>query len=293
MTHKTDNVANESHKHVCLNCGTEYEGRFCPECGQRASVGRLTMLSVLRSFLAVAGFSNGKLWKTLLHSVTRPGHMIREYLQGKRTYYIKPLNLLVVLSLLFVILQNVLPINLFSDGNSVEMTEDTRAILAQADSLEHSGEGTKISINGMELSEKIKPIVDTMEDWFRGNMGYYRLLCQLLLIPGTMLCFRKSKTYPKSNLPENFFIQVFVSNQLMLLDLLWLLCSWGRYRLPTLIFLLVLIYDYKQLFGFSWGRTTWKVALVYLWALIIMILLISVGIAVGYYFRSTLGITAS
>ena len=108
MTHNTDNVAAEGHKHVCLNCGTEYEGRFCPECGQRASVGRLTMLSVLRSFLAVAGFSNGKLWKTLLHSVTRPGHMIREYLQGKRTYYIKPLNLLVVLSLLFVILQNVL-----------------------------------------------------------------------------------------------------------------------------------------------------------------------------------------
>ena len=293
MTDNKNNVENEVHKHVCLNCGTEYEGNFCPECGQRASVGKLTMLSVLNSFLAVAGFSNGKLWKTLLHSVTRPGHMIREYLQGKRTYYIKPLNLLVVLSLLFVILQNVLPVNLFGNGNSKEDIEDTRVILADADSLSLSDEGVKIRINGTELSEKVKPILDTMEDWFRGNMGYYRLLCQLLLIPGTMLCFRKSKTYPKSNLPENFFIQIFVSNQLMLLDLLWLLCSWGHYRLPTLIFVLVLIYDYKQLFGFSWGRTTWKVALVYLWALLIMILLISVGIAVGYYFRNTLGITAS
>ena len=293
MTDNKNNVENEVHKHVCLNCGAEYEGNFCPECGQRASVGRLTMLSVLNSFLAVAGFSNGKLWKTLLHSVTRPGHMIREYLHGKRTYYIKPLNLLVVLSLLFVILQNVLPVNLFGNGNSKEDIEDTRVILADADSLSLSDEGVKIRINGTELSEKVKPILDTMEDWFRGNMGYYRLLCQLLLIPGTMLCFRKSKTYPKSNLPENFFIQIFVSNQLMLLDLLWLLCSWGHYRLPTLIFVLVLIYDYKQLFGFSWGRTTWKVALVYLWALLIMILLISVGIAAGYYFRSALGITAS
>jgi len=272
MTHNTDNVAAEGHKHVCLNCGTEYEGRFCPECGQRSTVGRLTIGSIFEHFLVLAGFSNGKLLKTVSHYVIRPGHMMREYLQGKRATYIRPLNILVVLSLFFLLAQMVIPVKLFGnmDDQAKEVVEEGRS---------------QIIVNGRDYAKLIYNVVDSLDDWLKGNMGYYRLFWQLLLIPGTMLCFRKSELCPRTNLAENFFIQVFVSNQLLTLELLWLICTWGRDSLPVWLFAVLLVYDYKQLFGFSWLSTTWKVVKVYVISFFLLIVLFCLIMGIGYLLK--------
>jgi len=253
MTDNMKNVANEGHRHECLNCGTEYEGNFCPECGQRATVSRLTIGSVFEHFMALAGFSNGKLMKTVWHYIIRPGHMMREYFQGKRATYIRPLNILVVMSLFFVIVQLIIPDATFVE----EVSKEDRS---------------EIIVNGRDYADFVYSFMDFMEDWFRGNKGYYRLLVQLLCIPGTMLCFKKSKVFPHSNLAENFFIQVFLSNQLLVLELLCMVITWGKHSLPIWLFPLLMIYDYKQLFGFSWGRTTWKTIKVYLFYFLVLIL---------------------
>ncbi|MDY2974910.1 MAG: hypothetical protein SOR67_04085, partial [Alloprevotella sp.] len=39
----------------CLNCGTEFEGNFCPLCGQSAEVKRFTVKNVLTATLEVWG----------------------------------------------------------------------------------------------------------------------------------------------------------------------------------------------------------------------------------------------
>ena len=35
----------------CLNCGTEFEGKFCPECGQSAKTGRFTMRFIFENLM--------------------------------------------------------------------------------------------------------------------------------------------------------------------------------------------------------------------------------------------------
>jgi len=77
---------------VCKNCAHEFEGKFCPQCGQKAKTKRITTKQVYsevrqRIFHYEQGF-----WYTTRELLLRPGHTIREYLEGKRVRHIKPLK---------------------------------------------------------------------------------------------------------------------------------------------------------------------------------------------------------
>lgn len=69
----------------CLNCGHSTEGKYCSNCGQKTSTRRFS----LRHFFAhdlvhgVFHLDKGFLY-TLRELFVRPGHSIREYIQGKR-----------------------------------------------------------------------------------------------------------------------------------------------------------------------------------------------------------------
>lgn len=79
----------------CLNCGTEFEGKFCPECGQSAETGRFTMKFILENLLAAFLSKDGGIWFTLKNLFTRPGAMIVEILNGKRRRYFSPFPMLI------------------------------------------------------------------------------------------------------------------------------------------------------------------------------------------------------
>lgn len=78
----------------CLNCGTEFEGKFCPECGQNAETGRFSMKFILENLLAAFLSKDGGIWFTLKNLFTRPGAMIVEILNGKRRKYFSPFPML-------------------------------------------------------------------------------------------------------------------------------------------------------------------------------------------------------
>lgn len=90
----------------CASCGWTFEGRFCPRCGERRlgaadyslgafareALGTLTNLdsTVSRSFAALA---------------VRPGLLTREYLAGRRTRYLRPMQLFVFCNIIFFFVQ--------------------------------------------------------------------------------------------------------------------------------------------------------------------------------------------
>jgi len=88
----------------CLNCGTEFEGKFCPECGQSADTGRFTMRFILENLLAAFTSRDGGIWFTLKNLFTRPGAMIVEILKGKRRRYFSPFPLLLSSLTLYVVI---------------------------------------------------------------------------------------------------------------------------------------------------------------------------------------------
>ncbi|KAF2326593.1 DUF3667 domain-containing protein [Flavobacterium ginsenosidimutans] len=70
----------------CLNCNEEIAGKFCSNCSQAASTHRFSLSHVIKhDFIhGIFHFDKGFFY-TIKELFSRPGHSIREYVQGKRT----------------------------------------------------------------------------------------------------------------------------------------------------------------------------------------------------------------
>lgn len=94
----------ESKTTQCLNCGTEFKGNFCPECGQSADTGRFTLKFIWENLLAAFLSKDGGIWFTLKNLFTRPGAMIVEILNGKRRNYFSPFPMLFSVLTVYILL---------------------------------------------------------------------------------------------------------------------------------------------------------------------------------------------
>lgn len=88
----------------CLNCGTEFEGKYCPECGQKADTGRFTMRFVFQNLLTAILSNDGGVWFTLKNLFTRPSAMVVEILNGKRKRYFSPFPMLFFALTVYILL---------------------------------------------------------------------------------------------------------------------------------------------------------------------------------------------
>jgi len=98
---------------VCLNCNEKLQGEFCSHCGQSAKTHRFTFKHVFtHGFLfAIFHFNKGLLF-SLKELFTRPGHSVREYINGKRVSHINYFSLLVILLLVFSLVEDITPFHL-------------------------------------------------------------------------------------------------------------------------------------------------------------------------------------
>ena len=88
----------------CLNCGTEFEGKFCPECGQSADTGRFTWRFIIDNLQSAVLGKDGGIWFTVKNLFSRPGAMIVEILNGKRKSYFSPFPMLFFVLAIYVLI---------------------------------------------------------------------------------------------------------------------------------------------------------------------------------------------
>lgn len=88
--------------HVCINCGEEFTGRFCPQCGQAGYWNRFTWRQAFLNLLDIWGLGNRPIFRTIRDLFWRPGYMIRDYLNGHRQNYFQPFKLLAVTLVLLI-----------------------------------------------------------------------------------------------------------------------------------------------------------------------------------------------
>ena len=88
----------------CKNCGRQYKGDYCPECGQAADTPRITFRSMILRTLDVWGFGNRSMPRSLLHLLLRPGYMITDYIEGRRQPYFPPIKMMFVLGAIYLLL---------------------------------------------------------------------------------------------------------------------------------------------------------------------------------------------
>jgi hypothetical protein len=85
---------------TCANCNSLVETTFCPSCGQKKEVHRISLGHVLHEgFHSITHADKGFLL-LLKELITRPGYVAKEYIEGKRKRYFNPLSFLVISSAL-------------------------------------------------------------------------------------------------------------------------------------------------------------------------------------------------
>lgn len=82
----------------CLNCNNETNGKFCSNCSQTTSTHRFSLSHVFKhDFIhGIFHFDKGFFY-TVKELFTRPGHSIREYVQGKRIKHFNYFSTIIIL----------------------------------------------------------------------------------------------------------------------------------------------------------------------------------------------------
>jgi hypothetical protein len=98
---------------ICKNCHHTFAGNYCNNCGQPAATHKINLHFLWHDIQhGLFHFDKGVLY-SLKELFTRPGHSVREFIEGKRIKHFKPVSLVIVLATLYSILYHYFNINIF------------------------------------------------------------------------------------------------------------------------------------------------------------------------------------
>src|SRR5688500_14812157 len=85
--------------HICKTCGNPFTGIYCNLCGEKVLEPRDRTFKTFLSNIQVAlTFADNKFLRSLKLIITHPGFLSKEFVEGKRVNYTKPLQLFFVLN---------------------------------------------------------------------------------------------------------------------------------------------------------------------------------------------------
>jgi hypothetical protein len=89
----------------CLNCDKVVESNFCTACGQKKSTHRYSIQHFVMHDLVHGVFHFDKgFFYTAKQLFTRPGHSIREFIEGKRVFHYNYFSFFVILAIIDIYL---------------------------------------------------------------------------------------------------------------------------------------------------------------------------------------------
>lgn len=89
---------------TCLNCGTEYQGNYCHNCGQPVTTRRLSVKDLMITLISNLMRMNKGFLFTCAKLLTKPWVVVADYVKGKRIIYTNPIQLLFVLCFIAVMI---------------------------------------------------------------------------------------------------------------------------------------------------------------------------------------------
>ncbi len=262
-------------QHHCLNCGESFDGLFCPRCGQHFDTKRFTWNNAIRYLIEVWGLGNSVFQRTIFHLLTRPGYMIADYIKGRRQPYFQPVRLLFIAVTIFVITDYVLPHSSQSSHKTFiesydENTTDNHAVSVKSGE-SSTDTGVKVTDRSTndELRETIRPMMSRLDmayEWLERNKAIQLVLYHTLIAVIVTRLFRTSPRLPRTNVVENFFAQMYICTQLLVISFVIMLLTFPVTthevkEIDGTLSVIVICLDYKQLFGYSWWGTLWRTVL--------------------------------
>ncbi len=100
---------------TCPSCGAQLLGPYCKECGEKATAaGDLRLSTLVKDALHFQTHLDNRIAVTLQQLLRRPGSLTRDWIEGRRRSHAKPIQLFVVVNLLFFLVASKLGILLFT-----------------------------------------------------------------------------------------------------------------------------------------------------------------------------------
>lgn len=119
----------------CLNCGAPLgDARYCPRCGQQAREPVPSVRGLFHQYFDDVLSLDSRILRTLRLLFLRPGILTREYLEGRRVRYVRPLRLYLVSSLFFFLVLGWTSDELLVRTSGLEEAQETSQAEAASDS---------------------------------------------------------------------------------------------------------------------------------------------------------------
>ena len=112
----------ESTSSICKNCGNSVSVAYCERCGQRISVGKVTFTETFQDIVDAVFSVNAPLVRTLKALFSHPGRMFREFLEGRRKHYYKPVAFFILCTVLYLVIRSLIGFDPFTNIQSVDVT---------------------------------------------------------------------------------------------------------------------------------------------------------------------------
>src|SRR5688572_4842962 len=88
----------ESTPTTCKNCQTTFEGKFCPNCAQKADTHRFTVKHFAHELFHAFTHTDKGVFFLSKELLLRPGKVAREYNSGMRKKYFNPITFLLIVT---------------------------------------------------------------------------------------------------------------------------------------------------------------------------------------------------
>lgn len=89
-------------EHTCKNCGNRFSGIYCNLCGEKVIEPKdRSFRAFLSNILIAITFADNRFLKTLWLILANPGFLSAQYAEGIRVKYMRPLQMLFILNLIY------------------------------------------------------------------------------------------------------------------------------------------------------------------------------------------------
>src|SRR5690349_11026309 len=230
-------------EHTCKSCGNNFVGLYCNLCGEKIIEPKdRKFRTFIGSVLIATTIVDNKFLRSLWLTIKNPGFLSREYVDGRRVHYMRPLEVFLILNLiyfLFPVLQ-MFSSTLYSQLNILPHRNLARKIISAKLS------ASQMSMQGFELMYNEK------------TMALAKLLIVLFIVLASLplsLIFRKKNRFFTDHVALSVELTSFnlAVNTILLTVLLWTISKllrwshldWGTYlndKNLTILFVLTNIY---------------------------------------------------
>ena len=171
----------------CKNCHQTFKGHYCSNCGQTAETHKLNLHYLWHDIQHGLFHFDSGIFYTAKQLFTRPGHSIREFIEGKRIKHFKPISLVMVLATAYIASIHLLHIDLFAKTNETVIP-----------------------------NSNIK--IEQLREWMVSHFAWITLLSIPLHTIGTAICFRKQGY----NFIEYFVLNTYKATQKLYVAILFI-----------------------------------------------------------------------